>query len=200
LLRYDAGHAMTLVALLAAGRAERFGGGKLDAMLGARAVGAWALAAARGLGAPVVVIAGETPLGFAAGADICVNTRASLGMGGSIALAAAQAKARGAARLLVMLADMPLVSVELLQALVAATPPSGAAACAYEDGAHGPPACFDAALFDRLIAMPPERGANAVLKGVADLALVQPRPGQLADVDRREDLARIGRDHFGQDR
>jgi molybdenum cofactor cytidylyltransferase len=147
-----------------------------------------------------VVIAGETPLAFAAGANICINTQASLGMGGSIALAATQAKARGAARLLVMLADMPLVSVELLQAVVAATPPLGAAACAYEDGAYGPPACFDAALFDRLIAMPPERGANAVLRGLAHLALVRPEAGQLADVDRREDLSRIGRDHFGQDR
>jgi CTP:molybdopterin cytidylyltransferase MocA len=49
--------------------------------------------------------------------------------------------------LLVMLADMPCVSPDLLRALLAA---GGTAASVYPDGRLGPPACFDADDFPAL--------------------------------------------------
>jgi CTP:molybdopterin cytidylyltransferase MocA len=87
-----------------------------------------------------------------------------------------------------MLADMPLVSVGTLQALVAA---GGPAAVAYPGGKPGAPACFPAALFPALAALTGDSGAAHVLRGLADVTMVETAPEELRDVDRPEDLADV---------
>jgi len=181
----------TMIALLAAGSATRFGGGKLDAPLHGRSVGYWALERARAQSGPWVVICGINPPLFAAGSPLLTNSEAEAGMGTSIRLAARAAREAGAARLLVMLADMPFVTDATLQALVAACGTS-AAACIYPDDAAGPPACFDAALYPLLEALPPEKGAQGLLRQISGLTRITPAPLELADIDTREDLARLG--------
>jgi len=186
-----------MIALLAAGRASRFGGGKLDALLHGRAVGAWSLLAAQSLGQsfmlPVCVIAGPVAPRFLDDApgewQLVHNAEAHLGLGRSLALAARLARARGAERLLVMLADMPYVTGASLRALHEATRRATVTAARYPDGRLGPPACFGADHLGLLAGLSADQGAGALLRGAdfADgLALA---PAELFDIDTAADLA-----------
>lgn len=182
-----------LVAVLAAGRASRFGGGKLDADLAGKPVGRWVLdaVAVAGLVPGVIVVPDAVPA-FAAGAGwtLLANPRADAGLGSSVAAAAREAMRRGAARLLVLLADMPLLDPAHLRALLASPSP----AATRQPGGHpGVPALFGAELFADLAALAGDRGAAAVLRGRDDLTLIDPPEGMLADVDRPEDLAAVAR-------
>ena len=181
----------TMIALLAAGSATRFGGGKLDAPLQGRPLGRWALDRARAQGGEPVVVCGTNPPAFAAGCRLIINHDATAGMGTSIRLAAHAAHESGAARLLIMLADMPFVSDATLRALADGCG-TGAAACTYPDGALGPPACFHASLYPLLTALPPEKGAQGLLRAISGLSQITPAPAELADIDTQEDLARLG--------
>ena len=97
---------MTLaVALLAAGGATRFGGGKLDADCAGKPLGRWALDAA--LAVPherLAVVVGDPASEFARGCELLVNARAAEGLATSAGLAARWAE--GSDALLIMLADM----------------------------------------------------------------------------------------------
>lgn len=183
------------IAILAAGNATRFGGGKLDAMLGGRPVGAHAVEAASVLGIPRIVASRPLPefakeamaLGMA---QILVNKRANEGLGTSVALATLQAAAAGANSLLLLAADMPLVRSDTLRALVAATADTGApAALRQSDGTPGIPACIPASMFPTLVALEGDRGAGALLRNTPGLSLIEPQPGELRDVDTPLDLA-----------
>ena len=175
------------IALLAAGGATRFGGGKLDADCAGKPLGRWALEAA--LAVPherlAVVVANPVPE-FASGCELLVNERAAEGLGTSAALAARWAA--GSDALLIILADMPLVSTETLRQLVAADGPS---AVTYPGGKPGAPACFPAALFPALEALSGDSGAAQVLRGLPGVTLIETPPGDLRDVDRPEDLAEV---------
>ena len=181
-----------LVAVLAAGRASRFGGGKLDADLGGRPVGQWVLdaVAAAGLAPGVIVVPAAVP-GFADAAPgwgLLPNPRAAAGLGTSVSAAAQEAARRGAARLLVLLADMPLLDPGHVRALFESAAP---AATRYPRDTPGVPVVLPADLFPELAGITGDRGAAAVLRGRADVTLVDPPPGMLADIDRPEDLAAL---------
>jgi CTP:molybdopterin cytidylyltransferase MocA len=174
------------IALLAAGGATRFGGGKLDADCAGKPLGRWALEAA--LAVPherLAVVVGDPAPEFARGCELLVNERAAEGLGTSAALAARWA--RGSDALLIVLADMPLVSPGTLRKLAAA---AGPAAAAYPGGKPGAPACFPAALFPLLEALTGDSGAAQVLRGLPGV-LIATSPEELHDVDRAEDLAAI---------
>ena len=179
---------MTLaIALLAAGGATRFGGGKLDVNCAGKPLGRWALDAA--LAVPherLAVVVGEAAPAFAHGCEQLVNARASEGLGTSAALAARWAA--GCDALLIVLADMPLVSVETLEKLSATR---DAAAVAYPSDKPGAPACFPAALFPALDALTGDSGAAQVLRGLTGVTLVEVSAEELRDVDRPEDLAEV---------
>lgn len=179
---------MTLaIALLAAGGATRFGGGKLDAMAAGKPLGRWALDAALALPHErLAVVVGDAAPEFARGCEVLVNGRAAEGLGTSAALAAHWAA--GSDALLILLADMPLVSSEALGKLASA---KGPAAVAYPGGMPGAPACFPAALFPALEALDGDSGAAQVLRGLADVTLIETSPEELRDVDRPEDLADV---------
>jgi CTP:molybdopterin cytidylyltransferase MocA len=175
------------VAILAAGGATRFGGGKLDADCAGRPLGRWALKAALALPHErLAVVVGETVPEFALGCELLVNQRAAEGLGTSAALAARWAA--GSDALLIMLADMPLVSVETLGRLTEA---SGPAAVAYPGNRAGAPACFPAALFPALGALTGDSGAAQVLRGLDGVRLVEVAAEELRDVDRPEGLADV---------
>jgi CTP:molybdopterin cytidylyltransferase MocA len=173
------------IALLAAGGATRFGGGKLDADCADRPLGSWALETA--LAVPhdrLAVVVGEPMPAFARGCELLVNERAAEGLGTSAALAARWAA--GCDALLIMLADMPLVSRDTLRRL---SETGGPAAVAYPGNRPGAPAYFTAALFPALEKLLGDSGAAQVLRDLPDVTLIETAPEELRDVDRAEDLA-----------
>lgn len=176
-----------MVAVLAAGGATRFGGGKLDATVASKAVGQWVLdaVAAAGLEPGVIVVGAEIPaFAAASGWTLVKNDHAEQGLGTSLALAAKAAQGR---TLLVLLADMPLVDPAHLLALVAS---GGCAATRYPSGKAGVPALIGPALLPDLAGLAGDAGAGALLSSQADLALLDPLPQMLLDIDRPEDLDR----------
>ena len=99
------------VAVLAAGRGARFGGNKLAALCAGKPLGRWALDAAEAAGlGPGTVVTGSEAAVFAASWQVLVNPEPAAGLGCSLALAARDALAHGERSLLVLLADMPLVT------------------------------------------------------------------------------------------
>ena len=179
---------MTLaIALLAAGGATRFGSRKLDTFCAGKPLGRWALHVARALPYEklAVIVDGHSP-SFAIGYEQLVNDDAAAGIGTSVALAARWAA--GCDTLLIMLADMPLVSPETLDKLAAAR---GPAAVAYPGNDPGVPACFPAHLFPALEALTGDSGAGRVLRGLANVTLIETSAEELRDVDRPEDLAAV---------
>lgn len=179
-----------LVAVLAAGRGTRFGGGKLDAPCAGRPLGCWALAAVAAAGlAPGICITGPQPPQFLAGASGwtgVINPRPQEGLAGSLVAAVRAAQARGCAALLVVLGDMPLVTPALLAGLAAQAGPA-----ATDHGGHpGVPALLPAALFSALTQARGDHGASRLLACLPGLTLVAPPPATLLDVDTPADLAR----------
>jgi xanthine dehydrogenase accessory factor len=181
-----------LVAVLAAGRGTRFGGGKLEAICAGKPLGRWALDAVADAGlAPGVNRDRAARRQLCRGLARAVQppTRTRLGL---LAGAGAQAALDGgASTLLVLLADMPLVTPDYLRRLAAASPP---AATRQPDGHAGVPALLDRALLARKPrAWPGDRGAGALLTAVPGLAHREPPAGMLRDVDTQEDLAEVAR-------
>jgi len=179
------------IAILGAGKASRFGGGKVLAPCGGKPLGQWALETALQTGLPVDWIAGESAPDFTQGRCIIThNPRAAEGIGTSVALAAELARESGADALLIMLADMPLVSPALLARLLAAQAP---AAICHADGRAGVPALIPAAAFPALAALTGDRGAGPVLKSLPGLTLIDCDPALLLDVDSPGDLVEAAR-------
>ncbi len=180
-----------LVALLAAGRATRFGGGKVDALCAGRPLALWPIEAAGRAGLPpgVCVTGPQEPrfLARAAGWERVVNPGPHEGLAGSLALVAKVAEQRGSAALLVVLADMPLITPTLLARLAAQ---DGAAATDHAGGRPGVPALLPRALLPALAEVSGDRGASALLASLPHLVLLEPEPGTLLDVDTPADLAR----------
>ncbi|GGD46421.1 NTP transferase domain-containing protein [Erythrobacter arachoides] len=183
----DAAREAPLVAVLAAGSATRFGGGKLDAECAGKRVGAWAISAVAraGLEAGVIVVPPDPPAFAteAGGWKVIINPDAAEGLGTSVALAARRALAEGA-DLLILLADMPLIEPAHLRDLL-----SGGAAAATAHGLRaGVPAFVPRALLGPLTELAGEGGAGPVLARLDDLRLVTASQGTLLDVDRPQDL------------
>lgn len=174
-----------LIAILGAGAASRFGSDKLMTDCAGKPLGQWALDAALTLGKPILWVGNDSRPDFLPPqCNFQSNPNAEQGLGTSLALAASTAKASDAKALLVMLADMPLITGAILKNLVAMGP---FAACAYETRA-GVPALFPARLFEDLSKLDGDRGAAPLLRNATDLALVSVNPEKLLDVDTSADL------------
>ncbi len=176
------------IALLAAGQGRRFGGAKLDAECAGRPLGSWAARCAEAAGfARRIVVVGDPPPAFVGDLDgwtVVANPDAASGLSSSVRRAAGSAGA--STRLVIALADMPLLRPAHLARLRAC---AGIAFTAYPDGGRGVPAGFPRRCFDRLAQL---RTGAAEAEWGEDAALVAPEhAGDLGDVDRPEDLARV---------
>ncbi|HEU4651477.1 MAG TPA: nucleotidyltransferase family protein [Croceibacterium sp.] len=176
------------VAVLAAGRGTRFGGNKLEAMCAGKPLGRWVLDAAEDarLG-PGLIVTDPMGVTFAEDWTVLVNPHPERGLASSLALAAQRALDDGAPALLVLLADMPLVTPDYLRRLAAAAAP---AATRQLDGHAGVPALLDRALLEKALELDGDRGAASLL---ADASPLDPPHGMLRDVDTQEDLANVER-------
>ena len=179
-----------LVAILAAGAASRFGGGKLDRECAGERVGAWAIAATKEAGLPrgIIVTPPKPPL-FAQeahGWHCVVNPDPARGIGSSASLAAEAAKEANASALLLLLADMPLVEPNFLAMLVASEAP---AATRYPGGRAGVPVLLPATMFAEAAKLSGDTGLGPLLSKREGIALLDPSASMLLDIDLPEDLA-----------
>ncbi len=174
--------------MLAAGLGSRFGGGKLEAICAGKPLGRWALDAVEAAGLePGLIVTGPEGVSFAGGWTPVINPMPEAGLGPSLALAARLALTGGRKALLVLLADMPLMTPVYLRELAAAPAP---AATRQFDGRAGVPALLSRALLTRAAKLTGERGAGPLL---GRAKLLDAPPGTLRDVDTVEDLAEVER-------
>ncbi len=175
------------VALLAAGKGERFAGDKLASQLGKRPLWQWAAEAAvrAGYVTRFVVISEHSAELFSGSSwQITVNADASEGLASSIRCATQAAK--DCSRLVLLLADMPFVEAAHLRSLALG---EGVLFTRYPDGRHGIPAGFPAAMFARLGSLRGDRGAGAHSWSHGASALSPVSPDSLSDIDTAADLA-----------
>ena len=177
----------TGVVLLAAGQGKRFGGGKLTADFRGRPLWEWAARTAESLDSSerLLVIGPKSPIESREGWRLVENPVAERGMGTSIA-AGVRALA-DSDRVVIMLADMPLVSRSHLGRLLEA---QGVAFTLYPDGTAGCPAIFPRSVFPLLESLSGDRGARSLDLGDAEL-IAPPHERQLVDVDEVCDLQRL---------
>lgn len=170
--------------LLAAGRGERFGGRKLRADLAGKPLARHAADALRTIGfaAHIAVIGPATP-DLPGYATVTLDPP-SAPQSRSLALGVAAAQAGGAQAVMIALADMPLVPVSHIQAMLAAFNGDRLASL----GPHSlmPPALFGAHHFAALCALTGDRGAGALLHGAPALPM---SACAALDVDHAQDLA-----------
>ncbi|WBU52799.1 NTP transferase domain-containing protein [Paracoccus sp. SCSIO 75233] len=176
--------------LLAAGLSRRFGvADKLVAPLRGRPLVTHAAATLRTL-APEMLIAVTSNEIVAAELDGFVITQpdeATASQSASLRAGITLAGERGAQRALVMLGDMPGVTVGLAKRIAQrCTDRSPAAA---SDGrSPKPPACFPAACFSALLDVQGDQGARALLRSLPTDNLIFAEPGELRDIDTLHDL------------
>ena len=190
--------------LLAAGAGTRFGGDKLlHPLEDGVAISAHA---ARNLLAVVpdvvaVVRWGDFPLYEMLEQEGCRVTMfqgAARGMGASLAHGVGEA--RGADGWIVALADMPRVPPVVIAEIAAALEDGALIVAPVHDGERGHPVGFSARLRDELLALDGDTGARAVLqRHAAEVRAIEcGDAGVLLDVDRREDVARVGKESGGE--
>jgi len=183
--------------LLAAGQGSRFGGGKLIARLaGGAPVG---MQAARNLKAALpecmaVVRPDDLELAqMLRGEGILVEQcdRAHEGMG--VSLAHAIRACGDADGWVVALADMPLIAPSTIAKVADALRDGALISAPTYAGQRGHPVGFAALFGPRLVALSGDAGARDLLRAEADrIVLIEvDDPGVLADIDTREQLARI---------
>jgi molybdenum cofactor cytidylyltransferase len=187
-------HVLTdlLVAVLAAGQGSRFGGGKLDMLVGGKPLGRFALEAVAGAGlTDGIIIVGDTTPQFASqaqGWELLQAANAHLGLSHSLRAAVQAARDANAKRLLVLLADMPLVDLGHLAKLAASNAP---AATRQAKGRPGVPALLTANLFEAIDQLTGDQGAAKLLAATPNVRVIDAAPDSLIDVDTEEDLNRV---------
>lgn len=190
--------------VLAAGSSSRMGAHKLLLPLGGRPLAAYAVAAACASQAePVVVVLGrgaeEVRAALPEGRYVTgVNPDFAAGMAGSLrtGLRALRTAAGDGqlAGVLIALADQPLASADLFDALLRrAAEVSEAIVAPSYGGRRGNPVVFPAALFDELERVEGDKGGRAVIaRHTGRLALVEwPDLRAALDVDRPDDYERV---------
>lgn len=183
------------VAILAAGKAARFGRQKLLETWSGRPVLEHVLTAVSeaGLG-NVLLVTGDEPFAELAAnysARVVCNPGFESGIGTSIA-ASADACDGETEALVIVLGDQPLVTAAHLRALVATWDgeEGGIVATSYAD-TQGPPVLFGSAYFSELASLNDDSGAKRILRAHAErVGTVTFEPAAF-DVDTPDDLARL---------
>lgn len=178
-------------ALLAAGAGTRFGGNKLEAMLGDEMLGFHAAQTLAGLGCGHLFAVHDgrherlahalNDLGFTR----IENVAPEKGLSHSLALAANAALDTDATHMLVCLADMPFVTAQHLTALIGRRGDQVIASAIGD--VRLPPALFPRACWPALAELTGDAGARPLLQGAI---AIQGSPDMLADIDTHADLRR----------
>lgn len=189
--------------VLAAGAGSRFGGGKLLAAWRGRPliVAAVATALVASVETVTVVLGSNASAvrdALSATRDprlrlvVCEDWAQGLSASLRSGVSSLPAGARGA---VVFLGDMPAIPRDLADALIAALADGAVVAETVHDGRPAHPIAFAAPMFAAVSTLSGDRGARAILSGVAGIVrIVSDDPGSAFDVDRRRDLGR-GPDH-----
>jgi molybdenum cofactor cytidylyltransferase len=177
----------TAAVVLAAGGGTRFTGGghKLLEPLRGRPLVAWALEAASVLD-DLLVVVGAVEVPVPDGAVVVPNPRWAEGIATSLRAGVDEAARRGHAAVVVGLGDQPMVPADAWRAVAASTSPVAVATYA---GRRGNPVRLAAEVWPLLPAAGDE-GARVLMRERPDLVVEVACPGDPADVDTREDLAR----------
>ncbi|MDE0671553.1 MAG: nucleotidyltransferase family protein [Caldilineaceae bacterium] len=192
-------------AVLAAGSGSRFGGAKQVAVLGGRTMVEHAIAIAdraRRPPSPIVVVTGAHQaevertvvplLGNYSGLSMCHNPDWSLGMSTSLrtGIDHLERTASDVEAVLFMLSDQPLVSPDLLCSLQQRWHQGWTMAAPVHEGKLlGAPALFGRVWWPCIRNLQGDRGARGILETHQDeVGGVETDPGQLADIDARQDL------------
>lgn len=120
-----------------------------------------------------------------------INSDYEQGLASSI-VCGVRSVAESADAILLMLADLPLVTTEHLSKLVAAwsASPQSIVASAFED-TLGPPIVFPKTDFDGLMRLRGDRGARSIIDANKERVQAIPCEEAAFDIDRPEDLAGI---------
>ena len=180
--------------LLAAGRSRRFGGEKLSADFRGAPLWEWAAEAAEDAGFRhryIVTGTNSSHLSRPCWTQV-TNPNAEQGIGTSIA--AGVEAASGHDRIVIALADMPLIAADHLRRLAAG---HGTIFTRQEDGRPGSPAAFQRSAFALLQTLDGDRGAASL--AFSEAATIAPTAyDMLADVDTPSQLSALSRDVSGQ--
>ncbi len=177
--------------VLAAGSSSRLGQAKQLLEYGGEPLLRRAVRLALSAGAaPVLVVVGESEheaVIHDLPGNVVLNPEHAEGMGSSlrVGMAALTRLAPEAERVLLMVCDQPLLETNHLLALLEAEAPHGVAAAEY-GGRLGVPAVFARKHFPALAAVAGDRGARALLRGMAVTAVVMPEAA--VDIDTPDDL------------
>jgi len=189
--------------VLAAGSSTRMGRNKLLLDLGGETMVRRAVRAAIGAGVDqvVVVLGHDEPLVRAELAGLpctsVVNPDHAQGAGTSVRTGVRQVA--GVDALVVVLADMPYVTAQMIATLVTRYRETGAPLVASHYGAvQAPPTLYDRALFAELLSIPGERCAKQVVRRHEQEAAVVSWPeSALRDVDVPADYEGVRADLVG---
>jgi molybdenum cofactor cytidylyltransferase len=178
------------VALLAAGQGRRFGGDKLSAELdgaplGLRTAG---VLADIGFGHMFAVCkdAGLTSDLTGLGFHVLYNGMPDLGQSHSLHIAARAAQQTPAEALLICLADMPFVSADHIETIIAKMAGHDRIIAAYNGTRAMPPALFPRSRWPQLLDTKGDTGARSLL---VDALHIKAPPETLIDIDTAPDLA-----------
>ncbi len=184
------------LAILAAGRASRFGGRKLEAAIDGVMIGTMTAARLAGFDfsarlvvvdpAHIALINQFAALGFTA----IANDQPDAGLSRSISLAAQAAQNSAADALLICLADMPNIPAENITAMLRAFGDAPQVIASSVQGIAMPPALFPRAHFARLATLSGSDGAKPMLAGAM---LIEADAWSMVDIDTVDDLTAFTR-------
>jgi len=176
-----------LVAILGAGRAQRFGADKLNQPCCGKPLGQWPLDVALASGLDTVWITGDRPPPWLGTQCRWVaNPQAGAGLSTSVSLAVELAVCAGHDAVLILLADMPRVTGAMVSALLDTATTS---AFRHPGDRPGVPALIEQRHFPAMAALSGDRGAGALLASIPGLVLLDAPQGALFDVDTPAALA-----------
>ncbi len=178
---------------MAAGHSTRFGGDKVFVKLGSRALASFPIQAVQHVDLPFgVVIRPDHRAAWASLANkgtLLLNNRAETGLGSSIRIGAQWAYKIGAASVVFLLADMPLVSPQTIAKLATTGSTGQRAGTKYPD-ACGVPAVFPRSDFCRLLSNGNHTATRVLLQEPSTRTIRIPEI-ELLDVDTPACLSRI---------
>lgn len=180
--------------VLAAGHSRRFGAdNKLLAPFRERPLAAHAAEALRAtdLDVRIAVVSPGPVARLFDGFEVLSLPDADAEQSDSLRVGVRRAVEIGADRLLITLADMPLVSADLLAQVLALCGDEIPSCVRADNSGPMPPACFPAASFPALLGLVGDRGAGALLKSLPDTSMLTMPDQMLSDVDTLSDLTRL---------